>query len=220
MGSLMIANYIATRVSYSGEWTLEVMVPGMFASKAWKFITSKAGDNAVEPVGMAARDILRIEAGRCRYGHETSEMIDPVTAGLMGCVDLNHEFIGSDTIRKLAAKTPARRRVGLILETNDKADVGGAIDENEASDENEAQKLRDLMTAPGEGIIPTLGTPITTKEKNPREVGNITSGTFSPTLGKIIAMGYVAPDVADVDTELIIHTPTPTSARVAALPFV
>ena len=76
MGSLMIANYIATRVSYSGEWTLEVMVPGMFAGKAWGFITRKAGDNVVGPAGMAARDILRIEAGRPRYGHETNEMID------------------------------------------------------------------------------------------------------------------------------------------------
>ena len=207
----MIANYIATRVSYSGEWTLEVMVPGMFASKAWGFITKKAGDNAIPPVGMAARDILRIEAGRCRYGHEISEMTDPVIAGLMNCVDLNHEFIGAGAIRKLTTKTPARKRVGLILETDDKTAIPGE------NSENEAKNLHDLMTAPGEGIIPILGTPVTTKDS--REVGNITSGTFSPTLGKVIAISYVAPDVADVGTELIVQTPTPTPACVAALPF-
>ena len=206
MGSLMIANYIATRVSYSGEWTLEVMVPGMFAGKAWGFITKKAGDNAVPPVGMAARDILRIEAGRCRYGHETNEMTNPVTAGLMSCVDLNHEFIGADAISKLTTKTPARKRVGLILDTNNQADV------------SDAKNLRDLMTAPGEGIIPTLGTPIIAGDS--REVGNITSGTFSPTLGKVIAMGYIAPDIADVGTELMVQTPTPTPGRVTELPFV
>ncbi len=221
MGSLMIANYIATRVSYSGEWTLEVMVPGMFAGKAWEFITKitkKAGENAVAPVGMAARDILRIEAGRCRYGHEINEMTDPVTGGLMSCVELNHDFIGADAIAKLAAKTPARRRVGLILETS-----GGGAETGDLSGgaADEAKNLRDLMTPPGEGIIPTLGTPITTADaKNSREVGNITSGTFSPKLGKVIAMGYVAPDVAEVGTELIVHIPSPTAACVTALPFV
>ena len=135
-------------------------------------------------------------------------MTDPVTAGLMSCVDLNHDFVGAEAIGKLAAKAPARRRVGLILETNDNADV----------DVVDSEDLGDLMTAPGEGIIPTLGTPIATNDS--REIGSITSGTFSPALGKIIAMGYVASDVADVDTELIVQTPNSTPARVTSLPFV
>lgn len=51
-GSLLLANYIAYRRDVAGLWTLHVMLPNMFATKAWKFITEKAGDNAITPAGV------------------------------------------------------------------------------------------------------------------------------------------------------------------------
>jgi len=58
-GSLMLARYIAARTGRAPLWSLEVTVPNMLVGQAWKFITQKAGDNALLPIGLAAVDALR-----------------------------------------------------------------------------------------------------------------------------------------------------------------
>jgi aminomethyltransferase len=58
-GSLMLARYIAARTGSTPLWSLEVTLPNMLAGQAWKFITKKAGDNPLLPIGQAAVDILR-----------------------------------------------------------------------------------------------------------------------------------------------------------------
>jgi aminomethyltransferase len=116
IGSMMIARYIVMRTSFTGMWGLEVILPKMFIAKAWRFITEKADDKSLKPAGMTARDILRIEAGLCRYGHELNETIDPFTAGLESLVDFDHEFIGRQALTALRNKGVSRRRVGLRLD--------------------------------------------------------------------------------------------------------
>ena len=117
MGSMLIARYIASRTSYSNQWGLEVMLPGMLIGKAWTYITQKAGAKAMTPAGTACREILRIEAGLPRLGHEISEAIDPVSAGLLSLVDMNHDFIGKPALEALMTKTPARRRCLIKFES-------------------------------------------------------------------------------------------------------
>ncbi len=192
MGSLMIANYIASRSGYCGQWMLEVMVPGMFAGKAWAYITQKAGENAIAPCGMAARDILRIESGLCRYGHEVNETIDPITAGLGGCVDFDHDFIGAAAVEKISQAGPTRRRVSLVLDTPCGDDTGQTVDVE---------------------AIPRLGAAITRTDGG--EIGTVTSGTFSPHLRKIIAMGYVAASHAETDAEVLIGSQPARITKVA-----
>ena len=119
MGSLLIAKYLAICSTRLGVWTLEVMLPKMIISKAWRYITDKAGDDAFAPAGLAAGDILRIEAGQLRYGHELNETIDPFTAGLGGEIDFGHEFVGKRALEELKAKEPARKLAGLILDSAD-----------------------------------------------------------------------------------------------------
>ncbi len=188
-GSLMIANYIASRSSYCGRlYSLEVMIPTMFAGKAWDYVTGKSGDNAMKPAGIMARDILRIEAGLCKFGHEINEMTNPAAAGLMSCVDFGHDFIGAEAVREFEDKGSSRIRTGLILEP------------------------------PSDGrsptSIPTLGATISTTDG--REVGNVTSATFSPHLEKIIAQGYIVPDA--IQSELLVQTAdNPTAATAEPL---
>ena len=62
-GSLMLARYIAARTGPTPLWSLEVTLPNMLVGQAWKFITKKAGDNALLPIGQAAVDILRAKPG-------------------------------------------------------------------------------------------------------------------------------------------------------------
>ena len=117
VGSLLIARYVAMRTAFLGQWALEVVLTKMMVSQAWRFITDKAGANAIAPVGLAAREILRIEAGRCRYGYELDETVDPITAGLGWAVDFEHDFLGRSVLEELRGHPPARRRVGLVLQT-------------------------------------------------------------------------------------------------------
>ena len=189
MGSLMIANYIAARSGYSGEWSLEVMVPGMFIAKAWRFITLKAGQNAIRPAGMAARDVLRIEAGLCRYGHEINETIDPITAGLERYVDFGHDFLGAEAIRKIQQKGPVQKRVGLTFE-------------------------EPPAGSPSPPSIPVSGEVVC--KTDGAEIGTITSSTFSPQQDNVIAMAYVASDLAESGAEVLAGE---HPARIVDLPF-
>ncbi|MDP6544328.1 MAG: glycine cleavage T C-terminal barrel domain-containing protein [Phycisphaerae bacterium] len=119
IGSMMIARYIVMRTSFTGMWGLEVILPKMFVGKAWQFITEKAGDKALKPAGIVARDILRIEAGLCRYGYELNETIDPVTAGLESQIDFEHDFFGRQALTDIRNKGVSRKRVGLRLDCSE-----------------------------------------------------------------------------------------------------
>jgi aminomethyltransferase len=191
-GSLMLARYIALRTGYLGQWAMEVILPNMFAAQAWRFITDKAGRNAVAPAGAVARDVLRIEAGRCRYGHELNETIDPFTAGLGRAVDFEHEFLGREALETLRDKPPARTRVGLVLAT--------------PSD------------AVSQTAVPRLGSVVSTTDL--AEAGTVTSGTFSAALNRRIAMAYVAPGAAEAGTAVSVDIDgCAHPAAVVDLPF-
>ena len=73
-------------------------------------------DATIKPAGLGARDTLRMEAGMPLYGHELSETIDPLSAGLGWAVDLTKEFIGVGPLREIAKTGPKRKLVGLELE--------------------------------------------------------------------------------------------------------
>jgi len=188
-GSLLVARYIAARAGCGGLWGLEVILTNMMVGQAWRFITEKAGGNAIPPVGLAARDVLRIEAGLPRYGRELNETIDPVTAGLERAVDFGHDFLGREAIQKIRDRGPARKLVGLILEETPSGQ-------------------------PASGVVPKQGAPVL--DKDGVEVGAVTSGTFSPTLNKVVAMAYVAKDLSAAETELIVGQ---WRGAVVGLPF-
>ncbi len=186
MGSMLLAKWIALRVGYTGTFCVEVILPNMLAWQAWRFITQKAGANCIPPVGLTARDVLRIEAGLPRYGHELNETIDPFTAGLANLLDFGHDFLGRSALEELRGRTPSRRPTGL---------VGAA-----------------------QGPIPALGSPIA--DSAGHEIGTVTSGTFSPTLDRVIALAYVTTDTAP-DADVTVQTPTgPVAMKVSPLPFV
>ena len=186
VGSLMVARYIAARIGGCNEWCLEAVLPNMVATQAWRFITAKAGANVFSPGGMTARDVLRIESGLCRYGHELNETIDPATADLRWAVSLDHDFLGADAIAQTLDKTPARQRVGLIF-------------------------------PPSVTAIPRQGAVVCDSEA---EIGNVTSGTYSPTLDRVIAMAYVAADACEPGRELAVRSgDRPEPAVVATFPI-
>lgn len=102
-----------SRLGYTGEDGFEISIPERKAPAFWQALL---GDPAVEAIGLAARDSLRLEMGYPLYGHDLDEQTTPVEAALGWVITKGHEgFIGDQTIVSQLANSPARKRVGVKL---------------------------------------------------------------------------------------------------------
>ena len=154
---------ILSRTGYTGEDGFEIIVPADGAAAFWDEVFVAGQTSGLVPTGLGCRDTLRLEAAMPLYGHELTESIDPLTAGLDFAVKLQKpEFIGLAALQAIANAGTTRQRVGLQL-------VGRRI------------------AREGAGVV-----------CDGQTVGEVTSGTFSPTLEKAIAMAFVAKSVAEV----------------------
>jgi aminomethyltransferase len=169
--------YFVARTGYTGEDGFEVMLPKEKVEAFW-YDLSKAG---VKPIGLGARDTLRLEAGMNLYGQDMDESINPMEAGMAWTVDLKSErdFIGKTA---LLANPPTRKLVGLVL-----------------LDRGVLRGHQKVVTAYG--------------------AGEITSGTFSPTLEKSIALARVPIEVQIGDTVQVEIRDKLLNANVVKYPF-
>lgn len=117
-GSIMLVKYMLFRSGYTGEDGVELIIPAKMAGLAIKMLAGKTdrADATIKPAGLGARDTLRLEAGMPLYGHELTEQMDPISAGLGWAVDLNKDFVGAGALRKIQHQGPRRKLVGLELE--------------------------------------------------------------------------------------------------------
>jgi aminomethyltransferase len=182
-----VAGYRAfvSRTGYTGEDGCEIICDAADAAIVWSQLVERAAAVGGGPVGLAARDTLRLEAGMPLYGHELSEDINPVQAGLDFAINLrNREFAGREAIVRFQKDHSQPVRIGLQLEGKRPAREGAVI-------------LRGDET-----------------------VGSVTSGTFSPTFERPIAMGYVKPSAAASGTPLAVDIRGQHhAAQVVPLPF-
>lgn len=176
---------VVSRTGYTGEDGCELWVPAEKAVEVWEKLFNRAGSTEVAPVGLGARDSLRLEAAMPLYGHELSEKIRPFQAGLSFAVQLkDHEFIGCEALEAVREDTTHPVRVGLSLEGR--------------------RVPREHYPLLGDGSV----------------IGEVTSGTFSPTLQHPIAMGYVSRSKAAPGTVLHVDLRgRPLPATVVELPF-
>jgi glycine cleavage system T protein (aminomethyltransferase) len=165
---------LVSRSGYTGEDGFEIGVP---ARIAMAFCESLLRDPAIAPIGLGARDSLRLEAGLCLYGSDLDETTTPIEAALewtipkvrRGAGERAGGFAGSAAIFEQIAIGTARRRVGLRPEGHAPARRGVA-----------------LFLA----------------ESDPTAVGVVTSGGFGVSLNAPIAMGYVPQEAARLGTRL------------------
>lgn len=100
-----------TRTGYTGEFGFEISTDAKFAVNLWNEILQ---NDAVKPIGLGARDSLRLEAGYPLYGNDINMQTTPIEAGLSWVISKNHsDFIGCDSILK---SRPHTRRVGILLQ--------------------------------------------------------------------------------------------------------
>ena len=117
-----------SRSGYTGEDGYEISVP---AAQAEKLARNLLAQDEVEPVGLGARDSLRLEAGLCLYGHDLNPETTPIEAGLTWTIGKRRRvagaFPGVDIILEQIANKPARKRVGLVPEGRAMAREGADI---------------------------------------------------------------------------------------------
>ena len=117
-----------TRSGYTGEDGFELPLPVADAQRLWNLLIE---DDRVRPIGLGARDSLRLEAGLCLYGHDIDETTSPVEAGLAWSIQKRRRaeggFPGADRIQRELADGPTRRRVGIRPEGRAPAREGTPI---------------------------------------------------------------------------------------------
>ena len=186
-------NCFVSRSGYTGEDGFEISVP---ANDAERLATALLADPAVLPIGLGARDSLRLEAGLCLYGHDIDTTTTPVEGALEWSVQKSRRtggaraggFPGADVILKHFDTGASRRRIGLRAEGRAPVREGAALYASETS---------------------------------PDTIGTVTSGGFGPTLNAPVAMGYLPVSLSTEGTIVFADVRGQRMPlRVSAMPFV
>ena len=168
-----VTDGLIARTGYTGEDGFEITLPAAQAPAVW----DKLRAAGVAPIGLGARDTLRLEAGMNLYGSDMDETTLPAESGLTWTIDLKDEkrdFIGKSAV---VTRHPQRQLVGLLLEDR------GVLRSHQQ---------------------------VVTKQGN----GETTSGSFSPTLQRSIALARVPMGVAIGDEVQVVIRDKPLKARV------
>lgn len=105
-----------SRTGYTGESGFEVIVPAAATVTVWEDLLTRGQSVGLKPCGLGSRDTLRLEAAMPLYGHELTDKIDPITAGLDFAVKLQKkDFVGKTALTEIAGRSDHYVRVGLAL---------------------------------------------------------------------------------------------------------
>ena len=176
--AVTVGDYFIATTGYTGEDGFEITLPAGQAEQLWQALYA----TGVKPIGLGARDTLRLEAGMNLYGQDMDETVSPLDAGLAWTIDLvaQRDFVGKAA---LLAKAQQKQFLGLVL-----------------LDKGVLRAHQQVVTAQG--------------------AGEITSGTYSPTLQQSIALARLPLGVAIGDTVTVEIRDKQLSARVVKPCFV
>jgi aminomethyltransferase len=176
-----------SRSGYTGEDGFEISVPASGALTLWNTLLN---DTRVKPIGLGARDSLRLEAGLCLYGHDMDETTSPIEAALTWSIPksrrLSGGFLGDSRLQREIENSPSKVRVGLMLEGRAPAREGAVIESLEG---------HSLGVVTSGGFAPSLQAPVA-------------MGYVSPSFAK-----------AETEVHIIVRG-KPLLAHVVTLPFV
>ncbi|MBE51324.1 MAG: glycine cleavage system protein T [Flavobacteriales bacterium] len=178
-----IDNVIISRTGYTGELGFELYVKNSDIVPLWKAIF--ASNISPLPIGLAARDALRLEKGYCLYGNDINEDTNTFEAGLSWITDINKQSIFSDNLSE-NKKNINRKLVGIQL-----------------TEKGIARKGYEVYNL------------------NENKIGNVTSGSISPTLNVPISLGYISKENTTLGTIILIKIRKKfIKAKVVSIPFV
>lgn len=164
-----VQDVIISGTGYTGAGGFEVYVRNEDAEKVWNAVFEAGKPYDIKPIGLGARDTLRLEMGYCLYGNDINDETSPIEAGLGWITKFTKDFINSENLKKKKENGVNKKLVGFILQ---------------------------------EKGIPRGHYPIVNLDGEP--IGEVTSGTMTPSMGVGIGMGYVKSEYATPGTEIAI----------------
>ena len=182
-----VDNILISATGYTGAGGVEIYFEdnNNAAEIIWDAIFKAGASIGLRPIGLAARDTLRLEMGYCLYGNDIDDTTSPLEAGLGWITKFSKEFISRDILEKQKKDGIKRKLVGF--------------------------EMVDKGIARHDYLI---------KDSNGVEIGKVTSGTQSPSLGKAIGMGYIKTELALLDNLIWIEVRNNLlRAKVVKIPF-
>ncbi|GLU55850.1 glycine cleavage system aminomethyltransferase GcvT [Dyadobacter frigoris] len=181
-----IEDVIISATGYTGAGGFEIYIKNEDAHKMWDAIFEAGKEFNIQPVGLGARDTLRLEKGFCLYGNDIDDKTSPLEAGLGWVTKFTKDFINSDGLKSQKEAGLKNKLVGF-----------------EMIDRGIPRGHYELCDAEG------------------NKLGDVTSGTQSPTLQKGIGLGYVPTAYSKPETEIFVKVRDRLlKAKVVKLPFV
>ncbi|MET7254678.1 glycine cleavage system aminomethyltransferase GcvT [Dyadobacter fermentans] len=181
-----IKDIIISATGYTGAGGFEIYVKNEDAEKMWDAIFEAGAEFGIKPVGLGARDTLRLEKAFCLYGNDIDDETSPLEAGLGWVTKFTKDFINSEALK--AQKEAGLKRKLIGFEMIDRGIPRGHYE---------------LCDAEG------------------NKLGEVTSGTQSPTLQKGIGLGYVPTEFSKAGTEIFVKVRDRLlKAQVVKTPFV
>ena len=180
-----LEHVIISATGYTGSGGFEIYCKSSEVETLWAKVLYAGEAYGIKPIGLAARDTLRLEMGYCLYGNDINDYTSPIEAGLGWITKFTKPFVNSEALEQQKLNGISRKLVGFELK---------------------------------ERGIPRQGYPIL--DSNGNTIGEVTSGTMSPSLSKGIGLGYVKIEDSTVDSKLLIQIrKKQVEAVVVKLPF-
>ena len=178
-----IPHVIISATGYTGSGGFEIYCKNEEVQQVWDRVLEAGASYGIKPIGLAARDTLRLEMGYCLYGNDINDTTSPLEAGLGWITKFTKDFVNSEGLKAQKESGVTRKLVGFEL---------------------------------SERGIPRQGYTLTDPEGNP--IGEVTSGTMSPSLGKGIGLGYVPLSHAKPGTPIGVQIRKKNLAAIVAKP--
>ncbi|MBF9252324.1 glycine cleavage system aminomethyltransferase GcvT [Pontibacter sp. 172403-2] len=181
-----VADVIVSATGYTGAGGFEIYVKNEDAGKVFNAIMEAGKAAGIKPIGLGARDTLRLEMGFCLYGNDINDDTSPLEAGLGWITKFDKDFTNAGKLKAQKEAGVNRKLIGFEM-------VDRAI----------PRAHYEIVDAEG------------------AKIGEVTSGTQSPTLGKGIGLGYVTTAYSKPGSEIFVRVRNKDmKARVVKLPFV
>jgi aminomethyltransferase len=180
-----VKDVIISATGYTGAGGFEIFVNNKYAAKVWDAIFEAGKEYDIKPIGLGARDTLRLEMGYCLYGNDINDQTSPIEANLGWITKFNKKFINSERLEAQKNQGVSHKLVGFEL-----------------VDRGIPRAHYDIADVSG------------------KKIGEVTSGTQSPSLGKGIGMGYIETQYATPGSEVFINIRNKfLKAKVVKMPF-
>jgi aminomethyltransferase len=165
-----VQDVIVSATGYTGSGGFEIYVKNEDAKRVFDAIMEAGKEHGIKPIGLGARDTLRLEMGFCLYGNDINDTTSPLEAGLGWITKFDKEFVNSENLKAQKEAGVQRKLVGFEM-------LEKAI----------PRAHYEIVNAEGE------------------QIGEVTSGTMSPSMGKGVGLGYVKTEFSKPGTEIFIR---------------